>query len=167
MNSETKIAHGLWMNQGGVRMHPPRPELSLLRMYALRIAYLILAAGLGVYVWPTVLHHTVELASTDGVRVSLLAGMGAMAVLGLRYPVQMLPLLLFELSWKVIYLTGFALPLWLSHQMTAAVEEDANSVLVVVILLPFIPWRYVFTHYVAKRGDRWTQDSQPGNRDQV
>lgn len=79
-----------------------------------------------------------------------------MAALGLRFPVQMLPLLLFELSWKAIYLVAFALPLWASNQMTAAVQEDVNSILAVVVLLPLIPWRYVFSHYVAKRGDRWS-----------
>jgi len=28
-------------------------------------------------------------------------------------------------------------------------------VLMVVILIPLIPWRYVFAHYVLKHGDRW------------
>ena len=78
-----------------------------------------------------------------------------MAALGLRYPVKMLPLLLFELSWKAIYLVAFALPLWSSNQMTPAVQEDVYSILAVTVLLPLIPWRYVFAHYVAKRGDRW------------
>lgn len=30
------------------------PQVSLLRLYALRVSYLILAAGLGTYVWPSV-----------------------------------------------------------------------------------------------------------------
>ena len=125
-------------------------------MYLLRIAYLIIAAGLGFYVWPNVIHHTSGVAATGGVRLSLLAGLGAMAALGLRYPVQMLPLLLFELSWKAIYLVAFALPLWISNQMTPAIQEDVYSILTVTVLLPLIPWHYVFAHYVAKRGDRWS-----------
>jgi hypothetical protein len=77
------------------------------------------------------------------------------AVLGLRYPVQMLPVLLFELTWKAIYLIAFALPLWSAHQITGAVAEDIKAVVMVVIFIPLIPWRYVFAHYVRKRGDRW------------
>jgi hypothetical protein len=120
------------------------PELSLFRLYALRVFYLVIAAGLGVYVWPAVIHHTNEFAATQGVRFALLAGLGAMAALGLRYPVQMLPVLLFELTWKTIYLVAFALPLWSAHQINAAAAEDIKAVLMVVVFVPLVPWRYVF-----------------------
>jgi hypothetical protein len=131
------------------------PEVSLFRLYTLRLSYLFLAVGLGVYLWPVVLSHTNALAIAAGMRIALLAGLGATAVLGLRYPVQMLPLLLFELVWKAIYLTAFAMPLWSAHQINAAVAEDLKAVLMVVVFLPLIPWRYVFAHYFLKRGDRW------------
>jgi hypothetical protein len=75
-------------------------EVSLFRLYTLRASYLVLTAGLGAYIWPVVIHHTNELAATDGAKFALLAGLGATAVLGLRYPVEMLPLLRFELIWK-------------------------------------------------------------------
>ena len=67
------------------------PQVSLFRLYTLRVSYFIMAAGLGVYVWPAVLHHTNEFAAAAGIRVALLAGLGATAALGLRYPEQMLP----------------------------------------------------------------------------
>ena len=89
-----------------------RSEVSLFRLYTLRAAYLVMAGGLAAFVWPAVLHHSSEFAITAGVRVALLAGLGATAALGLRYPVQMLPILLFELTWKAIYLIAFAWPLW-------------------------------------------------------
>jgi hypothetical protein len=131
------------------------PEVSLFRLYTLRAAYLVMAAGLAVFVWPAVFHHTNELAVTGGVRIALLAGLGATAALGLRYPLQMLPILLFELTWKAIYLIAFALPLWSTHQITAAMAEDIKAVMIAVIFIPMIPWRYVFAQYVLKRGDRW------------
>ena len=131
------------------------PEVSLFRLYTLRAAYLVMAAGLAVFVWPAVFHHTNELAVTGGVRIALLAGLGATAALGLRYPLQMLPILLFELTWKAIYLIAFALPLWSTHQITAAMAEDIKAVMIAVIFIPMIPWRYVFAQFVLKRGDRW------------
>ena len=131
------------------------PQVSLFRLYTLRVAYLILAVGLGLVIWPVVISHTSQLAATKGVQFALLAGLGATAVLGLRYPVQMLPLLLFELIWKAVYLLGFALPLWRTHQITEAAAEDIRACLMVVILIPLIPWRYVYAQYVTKRGDRW------------
>lgn len=134
---------------------PAEVELTLFRLYTLRICYFILTVGLGLYMWPSVIHHTTEFGIRAGVQVSLLAGLGATAALGLRYPVRMLPLLLFELIWKTIYLIAFALPLWFAHQINVAAAEDIEACLMVVIFIPLIPWRYVFTRYVAKTGERW------------
>jgi hypothetical protein len=139
----------------GDAMHVTIPEVSLFRLYTLRVAYLILAVGLGMWIWPLVIHHTSESAIAHGPQIALLAGIGLTAVLGLRYPVQMLPLLLFEIIWKTIYLTAFALPLWAAHQVNAAAAEDIRACLMVVIFLPLIPWRYVVAHYILQHGDRW------------
>jgi hypothetical protein len=131
------------------------PEVSLFRLYTLRLSYFILAAGLGTFIWPSVIHHSSEFAISQGVRFALLAGLGLTSVLGFRYPIQMLPVLLFELTWKAIYLVAFALPLWSAHQINAAAAEDIKAVLMVVVFIPLIPWRYVLAHYVLQRGDRW------------
>jgi hypothetical protein len=132
-----------------------KPEVALWRLYTLRLCYVILAGGLGTFVWPAVIHHTANFAISDGVRFGLLGGLGLTAVLGLRYPVQMIPLLLFELTWKAVYMVFFALPLWRAHQITDTVAADIQAVAMVVIFLPLIPWGYVFRNYVMKSGDRW------------
>ena len=139
----------------GLSSGPGAGQLSLFRLYTLRVAYLIMAGGLGVFIWPSVIRHTNDFAIAHGAQVAMLAGLGAIAALGLRYPVQMLPVLLFEVVWKAIYLIAFAYPVWSAHQVTAAMAEDSKAVAMVVILLPLIPWRYVFTQYVTKPGDRW------------
>lgn len=130
-------------------------DIPLWRLYTLRLCYLILAGGIGTFFWPNIIHHTSAFAIAEGVRFSLLGGLGLAAVLGIRYPVRMIPLLLFELTWKAIYLAAFALPLWQAHQITDAVAEDIKSVAMVVIFIPLIPWGYVFRAYVLRPGDRW------------
>ena len=139
----------------GVQSGPAARDVSLFALYRLRAAYLIMAGGLGAFIWPSVIHHSSQFAIVHGPQVAMLAGLGAVAALGLRYPVQMLPVLLFEVTWKAIYLASFAYPVWSAHQVTPAMAEDIKAVSMVVILLPLIPWYYVFTHYVMKRGDRW------------
>lgn len=140
---------------GGIASRAAVPEPPLWRLYTLRVAYFILAAGLGAFIWPDVIHHTSALASTHGVQLALLAAIGATAALGLRYPVQMLPILLFEFTWKVIYLIAFALPLWRAHQITGPIADDIKNILGVVVLIPFVPWIYVFRRYAIMPGDRW------------
>ena len=124
-------------------------ESNLFRLYLLRAAYFVMAVGLGTLMWPNVIQHTNEFALAHGIKVALLAA------LGLRYPLKMLPSLLFELTWKAIYLIAFALPLWRVHQINPATAEDIKAVLMVVILIPLIPWRYVFVSYLLQHGDRW------------
>jgi hypothetical protein len=130
-------------------------EVSLLRLYALRAGYLLLVVGLGIVIWPGIIHHEKPWTLMQGVVHCMLAAMSALAVLGLRYPLQMLPLLFFEVAWKLLWLIVVALPLWSAHQMDADTLETANDCLLVVVFLVVIPWPYVFANYVMKPGDRW------------
>jgi hypothetical protein len=137
------------------------PRISLPRLYALRAGYLLLAGGLAVTIWPEVIHHDTSWPLMQGVVNCMLAALSALAFLGLRYPLQMLPLLLFESAWKLIWLAVVAFPLWSADRMDADTLETTYACLGVVIILIVIPWRYVYAHYVAQRGDRWRQRAQP------
>lgn len=132
------------------------PTVSLVRLYILRATYLLIAVGLGCVIWPGILSHTADWPHNRGVVHALLGAVGALAVLGLRYPLQMLPLLVFELVWKVIWLVAFAWPLARAGQMTPATSESVRACLMGVIIVPLaLPWRYLFDHYVRAAGDRW------------
>lgn len=128
-------------------------EVSLLRLYLLRALYLLIAVGLGITIGPQVIHHPLTM---HGSTSSLLAGVAVLAVLGIRYPLQMLPLLFFEMVWKSIWLTAVALPLWSAHQIDADTAESIRACLMGVIVPIVIPWPYVFANYVKKTGERWT-----------
>jgi hypothetical protein len=130
-------------------------QVSLLQLYALRAGYLLLVVGLGLTIWPGIIHHENPWTLMQGVVCCMLAAMSALAVLGLRYPLQMLPLLFFEVAWKLIWLIVVALPAWSTGQMDAGTLENANECLLIVVFLVVIPWPYVFANYVMKPGDRW------------
>ena len=136
-------------------------EVSLLRLYLLRAMYLLIVVGLGIVVWPGVIHHEKPWELMQGVVACMLASFSALSVLGLRYPLQMLPLLLWEMVWKVIWLIVVALPLWSAGTMDESTWSITITVLWVVIIPFVIPWRYVFSHYVKKAGNPWR--SSPGN----
>ena len=130
-------------------------EVSALRLYALRAGYLLLVLGLGSQIWPAMIHHAKPWDLMHGVASSMLAAMSALAVLGLRYPLQMLPLLFFELMWKAIWLIAIALPLWSAGHMDADTASTVRDCLVVIVFPIVIPWSYVFANYGKKPGDRW------------
>ena len=66
-----------------------------------------------------------------------------LALLGLRYPVRMLPILLFESMWKLTWFAVVALPQLVGDRMDAATTELFAKNLWVVIILAVIPWGYV------------------------
>lgn len=131
-------------------------EVSVFRLYLLRAGYLLLVVGLGLTVWPSILNPAKSWELMHGVVVAMLGAMGLLALLGLRYPLQMLPLLFFELTWKTIWLVRVALPLWTAHRLDADTSETAFECLIAVVYLVVIPWPYVFRTYVLRKGDRLT-----------
>ena len=129
--------------------------VSLARLYLLRLGYLVVAVGLAVTKWPLIINHAVPWPLFEGVETCMLVALSLLSFLGLRYPLQMLPILLFELLWKFIWVTVVVLPLWAANQMDPATLKVFYSCLVVLIVLAVIPWRYVIAQYVTKPGDRW------------
>lgn len=123
----------------------------MLRLYALRTTYLLIVVGLGFEIWAAIIHHQKPWPLMQGVVCCVLAAMPALAVLGLRYPLQMLPLLLFELVWRSIWLVVVAHPLWSAHQMDAETSETAAPCLMGVIFPIVIPWPYVFANVLTGR----------------
>jgi len=128
-------------------------EVSLFRLYVLRAMYLLLVVGLGAMIVPELLSH--ELTSR-GVIPSLLGAVWVLAFLGLRYPLEMLPLLMFELVWKAIWMIAYGLPQWSSGQRPPTFAEDFFNIATGAILLVVIPWGYVYRHYVKRPGARWS-----------
>lgn len=132
---------------------PPTDGVSTLRLYVLRATYLLLIVGLGAVIVPSVLSHE---AAARGVIPSLLCGVWLLAFVGLKYPLRMPPLLMFELAWKTMWLVSFGLPQWMSGQQPPTFAEDFKAIVAGVILIPIvIPWGYVWRHYVRASGDRW------------
>lgn len=135
-------------------------EVSAFRLNLLRVGYLVLVLGLGSVIWPGILNPSKSWELMRGVVVCMLGAMSLLAVVGIRYPLQMLPLLFFELTWKLIWLLRIGLPAWSAHEMDAATIEVVNECLMAIVFVIVIPWRYVFANYVKKAGDPWRR-AQP------
>ena len=87
------------------------PDVRPWRLNALRAGYLFVVAGTAATQWPTLLSHDPAWPLMDGVKTSMLAAVSILAPVGLRYPLQMLPVLLFEVAWKVVWAAAVAWPL--------------------------------------------------------
>lgn len=136
----------------------PEPRLTAplptWRLNVMRAGYALMFVGIAITKWPQfVAHEPWELK--EGTVLAMLVAMSLLALLGLRYPARMLPLLMFEVTWKLLWLGSVALPLWLDGNLTGATRVQAEAVLWVVFIIAVVPWRHVVNQFVLARGERW------------
>jgi hypothetical protein len=121
----------------------------------MRVGYLVMGVGLAIVKWPLVIGYDPSTPLFEGVVAVLLTAMSLLAFLGLRYPVRLLPILLFEALWKIIWLSVVALPAVVAGDVDAAMQQLIFNCSFVVIIVAVIPWRHVWQRYVTAQGDRW------------
>jgi hypothetical protein len=131
-------------------------EVSTVRRYLLRAMYVFMFAGLAIFKLPGIFNPPENLSTTGSVVLSVLGAIALLAVLGIRYPVKMLPLLLFELLWKIIWVLAYGLPLWYTQRLAPDARDILINCLVGIVLVPLVmPWGYVFKQFVQAPGEPW------------
>jgi hypothetical protein len=133
-----------------------RPELPLYRLYLLRVAYALIGVAQWLKTWPAILHHTRPWDFWHGVGMSFFGALTLLALLGIRYPVRMMPLMIFELAWKLIWVLAAYLPAYLARSVDADIADNFLGIFLGVVIVPLVlPWGYVWKNYVTNTGDRW------------
>ena len=86
------------------------------------------------------------------------ASSSLLSVIGVVHPLKMLPLVFFEIGYKLIWLVVVAWPLWLSGRLIGSPAESLTyAFLPVIAPIAVMPWGYVFRTYIrggAKRDAR-------------
>ena len=130
--------------------------VTTLRLYLLRAAYFMIFVFLTTQITPQIIMRGTQYPHMSGVARALLAALGLLALLGIRYPVKMLPILLFELAWKAIWVLAVGLPLRMANRLDPGQAQTfVDCTFGVIFCLVVIPWPYVFNTYVRAAGDRW------------
>jgi hypothetical protein len=142
-------------------------EVSTFRLYLLRAMYVFVAVGLAIFKLAPAIRHPENLSPQASVIVSVLGAFALLAVVGIRYPLKMLPLLFFEFVWKSIWVVAFGLPLLLSdgpdpNVSFGGTETLVNCLLGVVLVPIVVPWSYVFQQYLKVPGVRWGKQETVG-----
>jgi hypothetical protein len=131
-------------------------ELTTFRLHLLRALYLLIAVAMGLQIWPLILASPETPEHMRGVVWAMLGALTLLCALGVRYPVRMMPLLMFELAWKCIWVAAFGIPLWSSGRLDAGTSDTLFSTLLGVVLVPLVlPWPYLFAKYLKTPGDPW------------
>ena len=129
--------------------------VSPVRLNLLRAYFLLILIERAYRVVPTLLSPEAPLGPFDGTAYSFWAALALLAALGLRYPLQMLPVLLLHLLYKAIWLLAVALPLWAAGEPLDGVTTAFAWAMAIGVLLDLliIPWPYVWTRYARAPAD--------------
>ncbi len=131
---------------------------SVIRLNLLRACYALMFVGLGIVILPQALFGAADLPIQTGATNAILAALGLTCGFGIIAPLRMLPLLVFEVAWKLLWCLFVALPLWATGRFDT---EAADILFACAFALPFIaiiPWRYTIASLV--RPEPWRPGAQ-------
>ncbi|MBL4790450.1 MAG: hypothetical protein JKY60_15885 [Kordiimonadaceae bacterium] len=129
-------------------------DISLVRLNLLRGCYLLLAIGLGVQVFPRLISVTAAYPFYEGVVDVMLGALAITSIIGLFAPIKMLPLLLFEIIWKVLWFVAVLITRWRGGTLD---ERMVANIFPIALVVPFIvvfPWGYAVRE-LRNNTDRW------------
>ena len=120
-----------------------------LNIYLLRLVFVLMFFVLGKTTWMHILFHQGSWEPDDAVAWCVWTAFATLAGLGIFRPLKMLPILLLEIFYKVLWLTIVAYPLWINGKLAGSPAEDTTAAFLWVILpIIAVPWGYVFVTYV-------------------
>lgn len=121
------------------------------RLILLRIAYLPLAVGLALVQLPLLANLGPNSEIMGSTVICMLSALCLLSFVGLLKPIEMLPLLAFEVLWKVLWLGLVGIPAWRSGPLTPDMAESVFACALIVIIVPLVPWDFAFRRLLHPR----------------
>lgn len=120
-----------------------------IQIYLLRTIFLLVFLFVGSDSWGGILRHRGPWDPVRAAAVCMWAGYSLLSILGVFRPLKMLPIVLFEIVYKITWLAAVAWPLWSAGQLWGSPADPiARAFLWVPLAIVATPWRYVFDTYM-------------------
>ena len=128
-----------------VRYEGVRP----INIWLLRLFYFLMFAFVASDSWRAIITHEGSWDHVRAVAFCVWAVYSTMSFLGLLHPLRMLPIMVFMIGYKVLWLAVVAYPLWRAGSLVGSPAEEMAGVFVWVVLpMLAVPWIYFFRTYV-------------------
>jgi hypothetical protein len=122
-----------------------------IHVYLLRMFYFLMAAFVATDAWMTIISHEGPWDRFAALAFCVWAAYPTLAVLGLIHPLKMIPLMLFTIFYKSIWLLIVAYPLWRVNALWGSPAEPmTRAFLWLPLLVIAVPWGYVLRSYVMR-----------------
>lgn len=121
-------------------------------IWGLRLFYLLMLLLVAPEAWGVLLRHD---GAWDPVRAAAFcvwATYPSLALFGLFRPLRWLPLMIFTIGYKALWLGFVAFPLWKAGTLAGSnAEEMTFAFAFAPVLAAVVPWGYVWREYVTGR----------------
>jgi len=122
-----------------------------IQIYLLRLVFLLVFLAVGSDSWGGILRHHGSWDPVRAAAICMWASYSLLSILGVFHPLKMLPITLFEILYKIVWLIIVAYPLWKANQLAGTAAEMTKAFLFFPLLIVATPWRYVLDTYVLNR----------------
>lgn len=124
-----------------------------INIYLLRLLFTLMFVFLTYESWSYILNHTGPWNNANAAAWCMWGAYSAISFIGILRPLKMLPIVLFEIVYKVAWLAVVAYPLWMKDELIGSPAEEMTRVFLWVVLpIVAMPWRYFFrTHLLGKQ----------------
>ena len=123
-----------------------------IQIYLLRVLFVLVVLFVGSEAWGVIFSHRGAWNHTLAAAWCMWASYATLSILGIVRPLKMLPIVLFEILYKIVWLLVVAYPLWSADKLAGSPAE-AMTYAFLWVILPIVatPWRYVLDTYVLNR----------------
>ncbi len=135
------------------RSDPARHEgVRPVHILLLRIFFFLVVVFVGFDAWSSILGHEGPWDHVRAAALSMWAGFALVSVIGVYRPLTMLPLVLFDIVYKPIWLAAVAYPLWSRGELAGSpAEEMTYAFLWVLLPIVAMPWGYARRRFLPGR----------------
>ncbi len=127
---------------------PMPPGVRRYHVWLLRLMFVLMATFLASDVWSHILSFEGTWEPREAAAWTVWAGFSVLALLGIVNPLKMLPLVLLEIFYKLLWLVYIAWPLAREGELAGSTAEGMTMAFVWVVLpIAATPWKYVWDTY--------------------
>ncbi|MFM6344212.1 MAG: hypothetical protein ACKPFK_03565, partial [Dolichospermum sp.] len=111
--------------------------------------YTLMFAVMGYSAWSHIFSNKGSWEPVNAVTWCVWAAYATISFIGIYNTLKMLPIMLFMIFYKTIWLIVVAYPLWKTNTLIGSPNEELTFIFIwVFIPAIFFPWKYSYRHYL-------------------
>lgn len=123
-----------------------------IKVYVMKLFFALMFLLVAKDAWLELISHKGEWDVEVAVAWCSIAAYTTLSGLGIFHTLKMLPIMIFMVLYKGLWLYFVAFPLWSAGQLDGSAAEGwAQTFIIMIIPLIFIPWKYVYNTYILGR----------------